>query len=1060
MLRHWRSSAGVHSDQEVQAEIQQSLLQLLSKVVGKPREKPRPQPQEEELVSQIFAFLPVAKSADAPALGAQEAALKCAAMLSGHLAIFRGFRERESRVGKSWAEKEVQNIIKLLAANARALPAASRLCERLVLANVGAHGCPATWSVALRALVCAELQRDGTWATAPPPTPSAEGSEQTGRSSLTVLLDSFPMAFDSIVTDKGNAIKYDVRVSSKKKLRRQLFMPHGTVQNCEGKVSVALSTLQALLGSKQLTLPAKLSYEEVKSHPGMRVLEIMLAAPAEVFAALQPLLRLHLGRIPEGGAVELACQIISSTVKKRSNCLASLRRTRAIGVLAVLMSSSFGDMNDQRWGIVTGALFVALTSLHQPERQAAVECGVAVLQRLRAIADKPNTLVHHLGGVLQRLLKRKAELATDCTTGQLLAVHLATSVVKGGRSTAVLKTLCATATAQSALLSSYARYRLIKILCDVANSVSSRNGSQNALYKAIHSGLAMWFIRLAKSAEADTVRLDEYDRRAFENVFQLVFCSKIPAALQTKIPASNSRRALLQLLALGTRVTEEGGGGPGSSSTRMVVIVLEKMTKISLSPCVTSSVSFRADLLHQLVVLSASGNKQVIGPAREALHQYPLDGDIVANELALLLKKTADINQNRELTELLEALAPALEPVNKARPSKTRKYKPVRSVCVAHKLFAVLRALVESPLSSANEVTFGVSFGLQLTLASLRQCLRAVRHLPSTASELQIDDEDLDALITCVQMRNKEGDSAVSTTQTLLWQTSSEALSVLAVVASMSLPAIQSSLCQRVLLLVSDESLSHNNDWTFSAFVRIVHDALPPLLLTLPAQSLDTTPRLGASKTLQIFINAMWRLDVHQQEPLFATLLEIVGSRHICLLFVLSILSGKKSSHSAKATSNNVLHTPLLSMSATAQVVVLRQLTATAVSIAFPADEDDAGDKKGKVRSDSVQVIQQIVKEIPQQTFQELSDDEDDARYLAVYKLTKFVSAHLSKPTLLRALGRLRVSRDQDPQQHYLRLCEHCFCLIDFQVCIYQWMGSCASVGWMRCQDWCVGDRR
>ena len=141
----------------------------------------------------------------------------------------------------------------------------------------------------------------------------------------------------------------------------------------------------------------------------------------------------------------------------------------------------------------------------EPERQAAVECGAAVLQRLRTIADKRNTLVHHLGGVLQRLLKRKAELATDCTTGQLLAVHLATSVVKGGRSTAVLKTLCATTTASSALLSSYARYRLIKILCDVAKSVSSRNGSQNALYKAIHSGLATWFIRLAKSAEQTNV---------------------------------------------------------------------------------------------------------------------------------------------------------------------------------------------------------------------------------------------------------------------------------------------------------------------------------------------------------------------------------------------------------------------------------------------------------------------------------------------------------------------------------------------------------------------------
>ena len=77
----------------------------------------------------------------------------------------------------------------------------------------------------------------------------------------------------------------------------------------------------------------------------------------------------------------------------------------------------------------------------------------------------------------------------------------------------------------------------------------------------------------------------------------------------------------------------------------------------------------------------------------------------------------------------------------------------MRSAGVARQLFAVLRALVASPLS--GEVTFGVSFGLQLCLSSLRHCLRAVRALASASAELRIDAKDLDALIACVQMRNR-----------------------------------------------------------------------------------------------------------------------------------------------------------------------------------------------------------------------------------------------------------------------------------------------------------------
>ena len=65
------------------------------------------------------------------------------------------------------------------------------------------------------------------------------------------------------------------------------FAPHEAVQTPENKISFLVSTLQALLSSKRLMLPAKLSSETVRSHAGMRIMEIILSAPARPFATSQ-----------------------------------------------------------------------------------------------------------------------------------------------------------------------------------------------------------------------------------------------------------------------------------------------------------------------------------------------------------------------------------------------------------------------------------------------------------------------------------------------------------------------------------------------------------------------------------------------------------------------------------------------------------------------------------------------------------------------------------------------------------------------------------------------------
>ena len=469
-----RSSTGGAKDarsstaKDARFEVQRLLLQLLAKVAGHPRDKPRTEPQQLQLANHVIAFLPVA-TATGNRMAAQVAALECAAVLSGSFAIFRGFQDlpREGE-GAAWSGAQVRRVVELLASNVRAHPEARLMCERLLSDTTPptAAGCSSAWFVALRVLVCAELQWGGAT-----PTPEQTG----GQSSLSVLLDALQVAVSSLVT----AVTAKP-VTAPKDLQRVLLAPEEAVQSPASKIRFVSHTLRALMASERVVLPANTPFLQLRTHPGMRVLAIILAAPASPFAALQPLLRLHLARIPDGGALELACQIVSSAAKNRTECAASLRRIRALGVLAVLVGSGFVGADAQRWGAVTGALLVSLASAHKPERQAAVRCGEAVLQRLRALASKKGSpaLIGQLGGACQRLFKRKAELAADCSKGGLLAKHLAVAVTKKNqiRSTAVMDLWCATATGSTgalstgALWSSFGRQKLIKIMCDAAST--------------------------------------------------------------------------------------------------------------------------------------------------------------------------------------------------------------------------------------------------------------------------------------------------------------------------------------------------------------------------------------------------------------------------------------------------------------------------------------------------------------------------------------------------------------------------------------------------------------